>query len=56
MEAIALLEEWVRSIGSQAGLTGQNATISSGAVGVPESRLEASAVSTPSFSRTRQSH
>lgn len=41
MEAIALLEEWVQSIGSQAGLTSQNATILSGAVGVPESRLEA---------------
>lgn len=42
MEAITLLEEWVQSVGSQAGLTGQNATILSGAVGVPESRLEAS--------------
>lgn len=43
MEAIALLEEWVQSIGSQAGLTGQNTRILSGAIGVPESRLEASA-------------
>ncbi|KAL3143443.1 hypothetical protein ABBQ38_002260 [Trebouxia sp. C0009 RCD-2024] len=40
MEAIALLEEWVQSVGSQAGLTEQNTTIMSGAVGVPESRLE----------------
>lgn len=42
MEAIALLEEWVQSVGSQAGLTEQNTTIMSGAVGVPESRLEVS--------------
>lgn len=40
MEAIALLQEWVQTIGSRAGLTDQNATILSGAVGVPESRLE----------------
>ena len=46
MEAIALLEEWVQSVGSQAGLTEQNTTIMSGAVGVPESRLEASAAFT----------
>lgn len=43
MEAIALVEEWVQTIGSQAGLTAQNTTILSGAIGVPESRLEASA-------------
>lgn len=40
MEAIALLQEWVQSIGSQAGLTAENTTILSGAVGAPESRLE----------------
>lgn len=44
MEAIALLEEWVQSVGSQAGLTEQNTTIMSGAVGVPESRLEVSGI------------
>lgn len=42
MEAIALLQEWVQSIGSQAGLTAENTTILSGAVGAPESRLEVS--------------
>ncbi len=35
-----LLQEWVRDIGGQAGVTQFNARISSGAVGVPESRLE----------------
>lgn len=44
MEAIALVEEWVQTIGSQAGLTAQNTTILSGAIGVPESRLEARAL------------
>lgn len=41
MEAIGLLQEWVQTIGSQAGLTANNTTILSGAVGAPESRLEA---------------
>lgn len=41
MEAIGLLQEWVQNIGSQAGLTAQNTTILSGAIGAPESRLEA---------------
>ena len=41
MEAIGLLQEWVQNIGSQAGLTANNTTILSGAVGAPESRLEA---------------
>lgn len=41
-DAQALLQEWVRDVGSQAGLTQFNARISSGAVGVPESRLEVS--------------
>ncbi|KAK9865680.1 hypothetical protein WJX84_010137 [Apatococcus fuscideae] len=39
-DAQALMQEWVRDVGSQAGLTRFNARISSGAVGVPESRLE----------------
>lgn len=39
MDAVALLSEWVQNIGSQAGLT-DNVHILSGAVGVPESRLE----------------
>ena len=39
MDAIALLSEWVQDIGSQAGLS-DNVNILSGAVGVPESRLE----------------
>ena len=34
------MQEWVRDIGSQAGLTPANTRINSGAVGVPESRLE----------------
>jgi hypothetical protein len=40
MEAVALLQEWVREIGSEAGLGPTNAAINSGAVGTPESRLE----------------
>ena len=40
MDAIALMQEWVESIGSQAGLNAQNTTILSGAIGAPESRLE----------------
>ncbi|KAL4517738.1 hypothetical protein Ndes2526A_g02120 [Nannochloris sp. 'desiccata'] len=40
MEAVALLQEWVREIGSIAGLGPTNAAINSGAVGTPESRLE----------------
>lgn len=40
MEATQLLQEWVRDCGSQAGLTAANTRISTGAVGVPESRLE----------------
>ena len=39
MDAVALLSEWVQNIGSQAGLS-DNVQILSGAVGVPESRLE----------------
>lgn len=40
MDAVALVQEWVRTIGSQAGLTPSNTAINSGSVGVPESRLE----------------
>lgn len=40
MEALALLQEWVRDVGSQAGFTAQNTRIFSGAIGSPESRLE----------------
>jgi hypothetical protein len=40
MEAVALLQEWVRDVGSIAGLGPTNAAINSGAVGTPESRLE----------------
>jgi len=40
MEAVELLQEWVREIGSVAGLGPTNAAINSGAVGTPESRLE----------------
>lgn len=43
MEAIALLQEWVQAIGSRAGLDSSNSSILSGAVGVPESRLEVTA-------------
>ena len=39
LDAVALLSEWVQNIGSQAGLS-DNVHILSGAVGVPESRLE----------------
>lgn len=39
-EAISLLQEWVQAIGSKAGLNSQNTALLSGAVGVPESRLE----------------
>ena len=39
MDALALVSEWVQNIGSQAGLS-DNVHILSGAVGVPESRIE----------------
>lgn len=35
-----LLQEWVGTVGQQAGLTAQNTRLSSGCLGVPESRLE----------------
>eukprot|EP00887_Chlorella_sp_A99_P007271 scaffold2.g7271.t1 len=40
MEAVALLQEWVRDIGSRAGCTAANTRLNSGSVGAPESRLE----------------
>ena len=42
MEAVGLLQEWVRDIGSHAGLSSatDNVRIFSGSIGVPESRLE----------------
>jgi hypothetical protein len=40
MDAVALLQEWVRDVGCKAGLTSSNTRLSSGAVGIPESRLE----------------
>ncbi|MEW5301959.1 MAG: hypothetical protein WDW38_008584 [Sanguina aurantia] len=39
-EATALLQEWVRDIGSLAGCNTENTRLSSGAIGAPESRLE----------------
>lgn len=39
-EATALLQEWVATVGSKAGLTAANTRLSSGCLGVPESRLE----------------
>lgn len=44
LEAVALLQEWIRDIGSVAGLQAspENVRIFSGSVGVPESRLEVS--------------
>ena len=41
LDAVSLVSEWVQNIGSQAGLS-DNVHILSGAVGVPESRLEVS--------------
>lgn len=46
-EATALLQEWVRDVGSTAGATASNTRLSSGYVGAPESRLEV---------RLRQAH
>ena len=39
-EATALLQEWVRDVGVVAGLSADNTRLSSGSIGVPESRLE----------------
>jgi hypothetical protein len=40
LDAVVLLQEWVRDVGGRAGLSESNARIGSGAVGLPESRLE----------------
>lgn len=40
LDAVKLLQQWVRNIGSSAGLTSTNTCINSGSVGSPESRLE----------------
>lgn len=40
MEATALLQRWLRDIGTTAGLYANNTKLSSGAIGSPESRLE----------------
>jgi hypothetical protein len=40
LDAVKLLQQWVRDIGSSAGLTSKNTCINSGSVGSPESRLE----------------
>lgn len=39
LNAVALLQDWVTQIGSQAGLNLSKTQILSGAIGVPESRL-----------------
>jgi len=39
-DATSLLQEWVRDIGTKAGLDASNTRLSSGSIGVPESRLE----------------
>lgn len=39
LDAVALLQEWVTQIGSQAGLNLARTQILSGAIGIPESRL-----------------
>jgi hypothetical protein len=39
-DATALLAEWVRDIGAAAGLNAANTRLSTGAIGMPESRLE----------------
>mmetsp|Transcript_14526 Transcript_14526/g.31606 ORF Transcript_14526/g.31606 Transcript_14526/m.31606 type:complete len:240 (+) Transcript_14526:59-778(+) len=52
-EATTLLQEWVKEIGSQAGLSSSNTRLSSGAIGIPESRLELE-VSFSSFAEWEQ--
>lgn len=37
-----MLQEWVQTVGKSAGLSANNTRLSSGSVGVPESRLEVS--------------
>lgn len=40
MEAIALVQDWIQSVGKVAGLERGNTNLLSGAVGAAESRLE----------------
>lgn len=40
MEAITLVQDWIQSVGSLAGLQQANTNLLSGAVGAAESRLE----------------
>ena len=40
MEAITLVQDWIQSVGSIAGLQQANTNLLSGAVGAAESRLE----------------
>ena len=40
MEAISLVQDWIQSVGSIAGLHQDNTNLHSGAVGAAESRLE----------------
>ncbi len=42
MEAITLVQDWIQSVGSVAGLRQSNTNLHSGAVGAAESRLEVS--------------
>ncbi|KAI7838971.1 hypothetical protein COHA_007257 [Chlorella ohadii] len=39
-DAVQLLQEWVQEIGSEAGLTPSNTSLSTGSIGAPESTLE----------------
>ncbi|PRW33051.1 hypothetical protein C2E21_8037 [Chlorella sorokiniana] len=39
-DAVQLLQEWVQQIGSEAGLTPDNTSLSTGSIGAPESTLE----------------
>lgn len=52
LDAVALLQEWVMQIGSQAGLDLARTQILSGAIGIPESRLVVSTWSAKPNSRT----
>lgn len=40
LDAVALLQEWVHDVGSQAGLTSNNTQLHTGSIGAPESTLE----------------
>ena len=51
LDAVALVQEWVQDIGSQAGLSPDAVRINSGSVGVPESRLEVGGLRSCSLGR-----